>query len=239
MVDLYSQIYADESITGEAADVATQLREAYVGADPQSRLGAMRTIWGGDIANDYGRYVLTAYAAARMPASEEYAESAPALLASMLTAGLDRDANAWSRVVEPGSEGWALIALAHSGADRAEPREAIDAFIDDDDSTGYRRSQMLLSGLAGLERISTNDLGDFTGRVSLDLNRQTRWSRMITRAAEVENRALVALLVGLGMQGEGWDRMTPRHLYHIVSALNQVGFQAEARMIAAEAIARS
>ena len=40
------------------------------------------------------------------------------------------------------------------------------------------------------------------------------------------------------LQGTGWDRMTGRHLYHIVYALNRVGLKAEARMIAAEAVAR-
>jgi len=32
--------------------------------------------------------------------------------------------------------------------------------------------------------------------------------------------------------------MTPRYLYHIVGALNRVGLEGEARMIAAEAVAR-
>ena len=32
--------------------------------------------------------------------------------------------------------------------------------------------------------------------------------------------------------------MTPLHLYHITSALRRVGLEAEARMIAAEAVAR-
>ena len=50
--------------------------------------------------------------------------------------------------------------------------------------------------------------------------------------------ALVALLAALGMQGDGWDRMTARHLYKIVRSLNAVGLTAEARMIAAEAVAR-
>ena len=54
----------------------------------------------------------------------------------------------------------------------------------------------------------------------------------------MDNQALVVLLAGVGMQGSGWDKMTPRHLYHIVSALAQVGLEAEARMIAAEAVAR-
>ena len=35
-----------------------------------------------------------------------------------------------------------------------------------------------------------------------------------------------------------WDKMTPLYLYHIVKALNDVGLGAEARMIAAEAVAR-
>ena len=61
---------------------------------------------------------------------------------------------------------------------------------------------------------------------------------MIDKAAEYRNPALVALLAGLGMQGDGWERMTPRNLYHIVSALNRAGLSAEARMIAAEAVAR-
>ena len=49
----------------------------------------------------------------------------------------------------------------------------------------------------------------------------------------------IAMLAGLGMQGSGWDRMTARHLFHIVSALRRVGLEAEARMIAAEAVARA
>jgi hypothetical protein len=32
--------------------------------------------------------------------------------------------------------------------------------------------------------------------------------------------------------------MTPLHLYHLTSALRRVGLEAEARMIAAEAVAR-
>ena len=65
------------------------------------------------------------------------------------------------------------------------------------------------------------------------------WSRAITRAAQVGNPGLVAVLAGLGMQGSGWERMTPLHLYHIVRALDAVGMNAEARMIAAEAVARA
>ena len=55
----------------------------------------------------------------------------------------------------------------------------------------------------------------------------------------MDNRALVVLLAGLGMQGESWQQMTPLHLFHITSALRLVGLEAEARMIAAEAVARA
>ena len=238
VVDLYSQIYTNENITGEAADRATQLREAYVGSAASDRIASMKSVWGGETATDYGRYVLTAYAAARVPATSDHLDAAPALLASMLTAGLDRDAAAWAGIVEPGSAAWALITLASAPLESAQLREEIDAFIDDDGSSGYARSKLLLAGLAGLGQISRADLQDFSERVSVDLNRESRWSRAISQAAAVNNPALVSMLAGLGMQGEGWDKMTARHLYNIVAALRRVGLTAEARMIAAEAIAR-
>jgi len=238
MVDLFSQIYANEEIEGDEAARATQLREAYVGEDPAERIAAMQQLWGGDVASDYGRYVLTAYAAARIPSSEDLADDAAPLLASMLAAGLDRDAMTWANVVEEGSEAWALIILARAGNRGTIPGGLIDSFIDDDDSADQRKSRFLLAGLAGLGRIEQGDIAEFSDRLGVDLPRQTKWSRMIALAAERENPALVALLAGLGMQGSGWDKMTARHLFHIVSALNRVGLGAEARMIAAEAVAR-
>lgn len=238
MVDLYSQIYANDDIEGDAATRATQLREAYVGAAAADRIAAMQQLWGGDVASDYGRYVLTAYAAARIPASADLADDAAPLLASMLTAGLDRDAMAWANVVEEGGEGWALIVLARAGSRGTVPGQLIDSFVDDDGSTDLRKSRFLLAGLAGLGRVEQGDVAQFSERLEIDLNRQSKWSRMIDLAAQQNNAALVALLAGVGMQGSGWDKMTARHLYHIVAALNRVGMGAEARMIAAEAVAR-
>lgn len=238
MVDLYSQIYANDDIEGDAATRATQLREAYVGAAAADRIAAMQQLWGGDAASDYGRYVLTAYAAARIPASADLADDAAPLLASMLTAGLDRDAMAWANVVEEGGEGWALIVLARAGSRGTVPGQLIDSFVDDDGSNDLRKSQFLLAGLAGLGRVEQGDVAQFSERLEIDLNRQSKWSRMIDLAAQQNNAALVALLAGVGMQGSGWDKMTARHLYHIVAALNRVGMGAEARMIAAEAVAR-
>ena len=237
MVGLYSQIFADGGVTGDAALRARLLREAYVASTPADRMQAIRDLWASE-APDYGRLVLTAYAAARIPPSAEFAQDAPLLIASMLAAGLDRNAMRWASVVPEGSEGWALLALAQPVREGTVSASAVDAYIDDDGSNELRRSQFLVAGLAGLGRIDPSTAGGSASRLDIDLERESAWSRMITRAAEVNNPALVSMLAGLGMQGDDWEMMTARHLYLIVRSLNQVGLGAEARMIAAEAVAR-
>ncbi len=193
----------------------------------------MRELWGD--GDDYGREVLTAYAAARLPVSEALADDAPRIIGSMLAAGLDRNAMRWGTVVPEGSEGWALLALAQPGTRAPVSSGAVDTFVDD---AAQRKSRFLVAGLAGLGRLDMGAANDFAGQLGVNLNRESAWSRKIDRAAELGNPALVALLAGVGMQGSGWDKMTARHLFHIVRALDRVGLNAEARMIAAEAVAR-
>ena len=231
MVDLYSQIYAEEAQEGDAAATAARLRDAYVANTPSARLDAIRAIWGGDA--DYGRQVLTAYAAARLTPDAAFQGDAPALIASMLTAGLERDALRWRGVVEDGSLGWALLAFAQPGEGGSVGGGDVSTFLDEESRA---KSRMLIAGLAGLDRIDGSDYSDELG---IDLSRQTRWTRAIDAAAQAGNPTLVALLAGLGMQGNSWDRMTALHLYHIVRALSATGMNAEARMIAAEAVARA
>lgn len=238
MVDLYAQIYANDEIEGPFAVAASRLREAYIAETPQARMAAIRDLWG-DGRPDYAHQVLTARAAARLPASEDFAEDAGPLIASMLSAGLDRNAMQWGAVVPEGSYGWALLALAKSGRNVSVSTDALDGFIDQDESADQRRSRFLLAGLAGLGRIDGPAIVEMSDRLEVKLGRETRWSQMISRAAKAQNPALVALLAGVGMQGDSWDRMTARHLYKIVSALREVGLDAEARMIAAEAVARA
>jgi len=240
MVDLYSQIYADQDISGDWSRRATMLRDAYIASDAAARLAAMQGLWNGAANPEqrYSRQVLTAYAAARLPANAALADGAADLIASMLAAGLDRNALRWASVTPAGSRGWAMLALA--APSRSSPVEAglVETFQSDDDSADSRKSAFLLAGLAGLERLSPDVADSLASSMKIDLKRQTHWSRLIDRAAEVDNPMLVALLAGVGMQGDGWSRMTPRHLFHIVSALRRVGLDAEARMIAAEAVAR-
>ncbi|MBV7267300.1 hypothetical protein KCG45_14030 [Erythrobacter sp. WH131] len=236
MVDLYSQIFAASSIGGEVGDRAALLREAYVASDDQARINAMQQLWGEQ--GYHSGHVTTAYAAARITPSKEYAGYSGGLISSMLTAGLDRDAAAWRNVIAEGSLGWALLQLSGTASGPAD-QQAIDTFADNDDSSEMRATAFLVAGLAGLDRIAADDVEEFTERTGISLARQSRWTRTIERAADTRNAALVALLVGLGMQGDDWAQMTPLHLFHIVSALRQVGLEAEARMIAAEAVARA
>ncbi len=237
MVDLYAQIYSDQGVQGEASDRAGLLREAYVAQTPAERMQAIRGVWG-SADPDYARLVLTAFAAARITPGEDLQSDAPLLITSMLAAGLDRNAMRWAGTVSEGSQAWGLLALAQPVRDGTVSSGALTSYIDQDGSSGRRKSEFLLAGLAGLGRLDASTTRSAAGTLEINLNRASAWSRMITKAADAQNPALVALLAGLGMQGDDWDMMTPRNLYVIVQSLNRVGLSAEARMIAAEAVAR-
>lgn len=241
MVDLYSQMYADPDVTGNWQDSAESLRDAYTQEDAEARLSAMQSLWDGATGTSarYARQVLTAAAAARMPADEKLADNAAPLIASMLSAGYDANAMRWASVVPAGSEGWGLLALAAPGRTNPVDTGALDKFINGDDSADKRKAAFLVAGLAGLERLGTGDVERYSNDMSLGLGNGTRWTEAIDSAARRGDSASVVLLAGFGMQGTDWHRMTPRYLFHIVSALRQVGFNAEARMIAAEAVARA
>lgn len=239
MVDLYGQIYAEDDSGQEWGGRAETLRNAYVASAPDDRLAAMKALWTGasDPQQKYARLVLTAYAAARLPVSGDFKKDAGDLVASMLAAGLDQNALRWAGVVDQGSPAWMELALAAPRGTRVTA-STIDDFRGDDATDGKLKTRFLVAGLAGLDRVDPGTARSVLGALGVDLDRKTKWTNAIDAAAGVNNQALVALLAGLGMQGTSWDKMTTVHLYHIVSALNRVGLGAEARMIAAEAVAR-
>ena len=240
MVDLYSEIHALDEPDKTWGPLADTLRSAYLAADVADRLSAIRSLWGdaSDPDRAYSRLVLTAYASARITPSADLSGDAKGLIASMLTAGLDRNAVRWASVVPAGSEAWGLLALAAPAKSAAISADTLATFQSDDTSTGGRRSRFLLAGLMGLGRVDPATARRVAGDLKVDFGRQTRWTRAIDDAAASQNPVLVALLAGFGMQGTGWDKMTPLHLYHIVAALRRAGLEGEARMIAAEAVAR-
>ena len=240
MVDLYSEIHALDEPDPTWGPLADTLRSAYLAADVADRLTAIRSLWGdgSDPDRAYSRLVLTAYASARITPNADLSGDAKGLIASMLTAGLDRNAVRWASVVPIGSEAWGLIALAAPAKSAAISADTLGTFQSSDTSAGGLRSRFLLAGLMGLGRVDPATARRVAGDLKVDFGRQTRWTQAIDAAAASENPVLVALLAGFGMQGSGWDKMTPLHLYHIVAALRRAGLEGEARMIAAEAVAR-
>ena len=136
--------------------------------------------------------------------------------------------------------------LGAAGAGAAEPqrRGRIAARSTDSSTTttapSKRKSRFLVAGLAGLGRLDDGDVHASAAGSGSISTAQTRVEHgRSTRLREVDNPALVALLAGLGMQGErlGQDDRRATSI-HIVRALDRVGLDAEARMIAAEAVAR-
>jgi len=236
LVELYS-LMLDETDPAEiAGSVGARLRIAWVGRGVDERMAAIRELWRGGEAPQqrYARSILTAGAAARIAPSADLAGDAGELIASMLSAGMDREAARWAPIVEQAGEGsraWALLAV---GAPRPMAADRLDAFVAADDSAGRQRSQMLAAALAGLGRISA----DQAARAGLRLGADDRWTAAIDGAARERAPGAVALLAGVGMQTGSWRGVPPPYLFRIVRALRAVGMDYEARMIAAEAVAR-
>ncbi|MFL6845903.1 MAG: hypothetical protein ACJ8ER_13610 [Allosphingosinicella sp.] len=209
-----------------------RLRKAYVAGSVGDRIDAMRGLW--SEGNDrYGRLILTAGAAARVPPSSAYANRADDLVASTMTAGYDRYAARWGGVVDARGDdsdrAWSILAV---GA----PRPVVDLSASRvQDFTGRvdgERGRMLVAALAGLGRLPD------PAAYGVDPSPRSRWSNLIAAAARADQPGTVALLAGVGMQTGSWRGVPPEHLYQIVRALREVGLEYEARMIAAEAMTR-
>jgi hypothetical protein len=235
LVEMYSLIADSTDPSDIEASVAGRLRRCYAARSFGDRVSAMRGLWDEAKSPDerHARLILTAAAAARVPPSDAYQDRAADLIASMLTAGLDRQAARWSPLVDAmgkdGDRAWALLALASERPAVDVGAGRVQAFADRD---GGHRGRMLIAGLAGLGRLRD------PGALGLDTAPRSRWARMIAAAARANQPGTVVLLAGTGMQTADWRGVPPEHLYHIVSALRQVGHEYEARMIAAEALSR-
>ncbi len=238
MVDLYSQVLDDTDAADADKARAEFLATAYAGADERSRIGAMASLWNGaeEGADYHAMLVLTARSAALIaPASANVGE-ADRIIASMMTAGLDLPAGRWASIVNDGSLGWALLAVGASRRASAVQYSSLDDFYGNDNSSDGHKSKMLLASLAGLGRLSGDAQADFGGDLGVNVTRQTPWTRAISAAANRGESGTVALLALAGLQATDWTKIPPHHLYYITRSLRQVGLDAEARMIAAEAV---
>jgi hypothetical protein len=93
---------------------------------------------------------------------------------------------------------------------------------------------MLVAALAGLGRISA----DQAASAGFREGEGDVWTEAIDQAARERAPGTVALLAGVGMQTADWSGVPPHYLFHILRSLRAVGLDFEARMIAAEAVAR-
>jgi hypothetical protein len=247
MVDFYSTIYDATGPDDLPSTDAWQLRLAFVGKDLDTRLGAMRKLWGA--SQDYlqleAARATLGRAATMVEPSKDLQSDAPNLVASMLAAGFDKEAARWSRAAsqmddDASDQVWAMLALgAPDGAGVDISVSRINAFIGRDKSDGRKRSALLVAGLAGLGRIDQATAGRLSGRFDLRLDHRSIWTRMIDRAAAFGQAGTVLVLTGTGFQSPTFVGVPPAHVYHSIAALKRTGQDYTARMIAAEALART
>ncbi len=238
MVDLYAQVLDDPDAPDAVRARAENLGNAYIASGEDDKVAAMTSLWTTAAAGaDYhASLVMTARAAALIVPDADHQAEADRLISSMLTAGLDRSAARWIDVVADGSLGWALVTLAAPGRVAPADYNSLDDFFGNDESIDGHKSRLLLAGLSGLGRIETDARREFASDLKVNISRQTPWSKAITAAAGRGEQGTVALMAMAALQAPSWSAVPTHHLYHIVRSLRQVGLEAEARMIAAEAV---
>lgn len=236
LVDLYAAAAGDEAedIPAAATATAQDLRTAYVARDADARFSALRSVWGDEPG--YARLLLTARAAARVPVREDQ-DDADRLVAAMLAAGMDRTAARWRDAVPEGSDGWALIVVSDPDAQGRLAYGDLASYSGSGNAAAKQR--LLFAGLAGLGRLSPEDIERGAQALDVRIGVENSWTRALDRAAAAGEQGNVALLAAVGMQTPNWRGIRPEMLYRIIGALRAVGLQGEARMIAAEAIARA
>ncbi|MFL6858468.1 MAG: hypothetical protein ACJ8EB_11260 [Allosphingosinicella sp.] len=235
LVELYSTLADQTDPSDIEATIGGRLRRAYA-AGLDDRVSAMKGLWDEKDApgGRYARLILTAAAAARLPANAKYEDDAADLIGAMLSAGYDAPAARWGGIVDgmgdKGDRAWALLAV---GA----PRAAVDlgagrvrAFTE---RTDPERGRLLVAALAGLGRLRD------PGTYGIETAPRTRWAHLLAAAARTGQPGTVALLAATGLQTRDWRGVPPEHLYQILTALRAVGHDYEARMIAAEAMTRT
>ena len=237
LVDLYAALDAGDETPAPLGATASDLRSAYVGADVATRLGALRQLWnnGTTPLARYARLILTARAAARVRPGDGQ-EEADRIVASMLSAGLDRTAQLWRGQVQEGGDAWALLELSDPDAGTRLSYNAVASYAGAGETDAKRR--MLFAGLAGLGRLSQGDVERGAQSLDVQIGSENSWTRALDRAVRERQPATVLLLSAVGMQAGDWRGVPPAALYRIVAALRAVGLGGEARMIAAEAMSR-
>lgn len=239
LVDFYGALATnddDTEVDAASTAAARDLTTAYADRSTAARLAALKRLWGE--GTPYARLVLTARAATRIAPSAERAVDADRLVAAMLAAGLDRTAQQWRALVTPGGDAWAMLVLADPDRRSPVPYGDLAGYAGKGAGDARLKQRLLFAGLAGLGRIAADDIERAAQSLDVRIGTTNSWTRALDRAAEAGQPGTVALLAATGMQAANWRGVPPAMLYRIVLALRTVGLEGEARMIAAEALAR-
>jgi hypothetical protein len=247
LVDLYSTSYDATDPDELGGTDAWQLRLAFIGKDQDARLAAMRTIWGNaDSPLDrVAARVLLSRAARRVVPDPDLQSDAPDIVASLLAGGFDREAARWARALgsmddESADKVWAMLALgAPETRGLGISAARIEDFADRDESEGKQRTGLLVAGLAGLGRINPATAGRLNRAYGLGLGAKTGWTNLIDGAMRRRQGGTVLLLTASALQGGDFDQVRAVYMFHATNALQKTGQGYLARMIAAEALART
>jgi hypothetical protein len=245
LLDLFSAIYDSTDPDELSTTDAWQVRQAFVGKDPDTRMAAIRKLLaiGKDGLNKEATRALVARAATLVDPDPKLAKDAPDLISAMLAAGYDQAAARWTNAVgrmdnEDSDRCWAMLALAAPDVANVGTSR-LNAFIGRDKSPGRLRSAFLVAGLAGLGRIDANTANSLNRRYGLGLSWQSSWTRMIDAAAGRGQAGTVMVMTGTGFQTPRFEQLPAAHMFHAITALKRTGQDFTARMIAAEALSRT
>jgi hypothetical protein len=225
--------------------VAALLRTAAAGPGPAQRVAAMKALWAKPDATGlseadarYAGLVLTAPAVLRLAPTNAVSGDADMLVASLLAAGEVQAARGWWPVADAAggavrARAWAALAVAGAGVPVNPER-----FREWQTATGAGerasvRLLALLSGLGMARDASWNGL-----KAEYPAGAETVWSRAIAAAGNARRPGEVVLLAATGLQGATAD-VPALHWLRLTDALVRAGRGREARLMAAEALARS
>ena len=130
-----------------------------------------------------------------------------------------------------------MLLLADPDATGDQPYATLGRYAGSGDAALKQR--LLFAGLAGLGRLSADDIERGARSLDVRIGAENGWTRALDRAARRGQAGTVVLLSAIGMQTGTWRGVSPEALYRIVGALRATGRDGPARMIAAEAIARA
>ena len=244
LVDLYGAIADRTDVEDLAETDAGRLRTAYIG-DRAARLAALDLLWGPQAtgADAFAGEIATARAAAGIAPGALSELRTRRLIAAMFTAGLDVQAARWAPFVASGSgldadAGWAMLATGAPDPDVDMSAARIEAFVESGGGGGPQKSRLLIAALAGLGRMTAAERDRLGQSAGVDFRAQDGYTQVLERAAARGEAGTVAILAATGLQTPDWRGVPAGHFYRILRALDRVGLNGEARMIAAEAMAR-